>query len=77
MTPDQKAALVLAHIAIAAAFFPTTDGLDDDNYSPPPASVATCRDTLYALARRLAYLVSSSLNGSCRPEWQEASPTVW
>ncbi|MBC8742883.1 hypothetical protein F6X40_41200 [Paraburkholderia sp. UCT31] len=53
MTPDQKAALILAHIAIAAVFFPTTDGLDDDNYSPPPASVATCRDTLYALARRL------------------------
>lgn len=36
MTPDQKAALVLAHIAIAAVFFPTTDGLVDDNYSPPP-----------------------------------------
>ena len=53
MTVDQKAALVLAHIAIAAVFFPTTDGLDDDNYMPPPASVATCRDTLYALARRL------------------------
>lgn len=53
MTPDQKAALVLAHIAISAVFFPTTDGLDDDNYSPPPASVATCRDTLYALAWRL------------------------
>ena len=53
MTPDQKAALVLAHVAIAAVFFPTTDVLDDDSYSPPPASVATCRDTLYALARRL------------------------
>lgn len=50
---EQKASLVLAHIAVAAAFFPTTDGLDDDNYSPPPVSVGTCRDTLYTLARRL------------------------
>lgn len=53
MSPDQKAALVLAHVAIAAVFFPTTDVLDDDNYSPPPSSLAACRDTLYALARRL------------------------
>lgn len=50
---DQKAALVLAHVAIAAVFFPTTDGLDDDSYNPPPASVASCRDTLHGLSRRL------------------------
>ncbi|HEX7641301.1 MAG TPA: hypothetical protein VF450_15260 [Noviherbaspirillum sp.] len=53
MSVDQKATLVLAHVAIAAVFFPTTDVLDDDNYSPPPSSLAACRDTLYALARRL------------------------
>ncbi|WP_218512013.1 hypothetical protein [Variovorax sp. dw_308] len=53
MSTEQKAALVLSHIAVAAVFFPTTDGLDDENYSPPPASVAVFRDTLYSLARRL------------------------
>lgn len=50
---EQKACMLLAHIAIAAAFFPTTDGLDSDTYTPPPTAVSTFRDTLYALARRL------------------------
>lgn len=50
---EQKAGLVLAHIAIASVFFPTTDGLEDDNYIPPPASVAQFRDSLHALSRRL------------------------
>ncbi len=53
MKPEQKAALVLAHVAVAATFFPTTDGLDDDNYVPPPASVAQFRDALYSLSRHL------------------------
>jgi len=53
MDVPQKAALVLAHITIAAVFFPTTDALDDDSYTAPPATIATCRDTLYGLAKRL------------------------
>lgn len=53
LKPDQKAGLVLAHIAIASVFYPTTDGLEDDNYIPPPASVAQFRDALHALSRRL------------------------
>lgn len=53
LKPEQKAGLVLAHVAIAAVFFPTTDGLEDDNYIPPPASVGEFRDSLHALARRL------------------------
>ena len=53
MDVKQKCALVLAHIAIAAVFFPTTDVLDDDSYTPPPASIAACRETLYSLAKRL------------------------
>lgn len=53
LKPEQKAALVLAHVAIASVFFPTTDGLEDDNYIPPPASVGEFRDALHALARRL------------------------
>ena len=50
---DQKAGLLLAHVAIAAVFYPTTDGLDDDNYIAPPANLAQFRDVLFALARRL------------------------
>jgi hypothetical protein len=75
MTPDQKASLVLAHIAVAAVFFPTTDGLDDDNYSPPPASVATCRDTLYALARRLKELsdLPPDIPPELAPGWEAIS----
>ncbi len=53
MTVEQRAALVLAHVAIAAVFFPTTAGLEDDNSTPPPASVAQCRDALHGLARRM------------------------
>lgn len=71
----QKASLLLAHVAIAAVFFPTTDGLDDDNYTPPPSSVSNCRDTLYALARRLKE--SSSLSAEIPPElapgWEAVS----
>lgn len=50
---EQKAVLLLAHVAVAAAFYPTTDGLDDDNYIAPPANLAHFRDALTALARRL------------------------
>ncbi|MES2069859.1 MAG: hypothetical protein V4488_05890 [Pseudomonadota bacterium] len=49
----QKACLLLAHVAIAASFYPTTDGLDDDNYIAPPIMVSSFRDNLHALARRL------------------------
>jgi hypothetical protein len=50
---EQKAGLLLAHVAVASVFYPTTDGLDDDNYVPPPASVAQFRDALQGLALRL------------------------
>jgi len=50
---QQKAALVLAHVAIAATFFPHTSGLEDDNYIPAPASVANFRESLHGLARRM------------------------
>lgn len=49
----QKAALLLAHLSIAATFYPTTDGLDDDNFIPPPSSVADFRNTLHSLAKHL------------------------
>ncbi|MDT3672960.1 MAG: hypothetical protein ROZ37_21810 [Aromatoleum sp.] len=53
LKPEQKAALVLAHVAVAAVFYPTTSGLEDDRFVPPPASLAQFRDTLLALARRM------------------------
>jgi hypothetical protein len=53
MPVEQKAALLLAHVAIASVFFPTTEGLEDEGYTPRPASVAQFRDALYGLARRL------------------------
>lgn len=53
LKPDQKAGLVLAHVAVAAVFYPTTSGLEDDRFVPPPTSLAQFRDTLLALARRL------------------------
>lgn len=58
---QQKASLVLAHVAIAATFFPTTDGLEDDNYIPPPGSVANFRDSLHALAKQLEALEGEQL----------------
>ena len=53
MEQPHRAALVLAHVAICAAFFPTSDSLDDDSLIPPPVTIASCRDTLYSLAQRL------------------------
>lgn len=53
LSSEQKSALVLVHIGIAAVFYPTTDGLDDDGYIPMPASIGQFRDTVYALARQL------------------------
>jgi hypothetical protein len=49
----KKAALLLAHVAIAATFFPTTDVLEDDNFVPPPSSIANFRKMLYGLAKEL------------------------
>jgi hypothetical protein len=63
---EQKACMLLAHVAIAAAFFPTTDGLDSDSYTPPPVAVSTFRDTLLGLARRLKE--SSNLPAEIPPE---------
>lgn len=71
----QKASLVLAHVAICAAFFPTTDGLDDENYTPPPVAVSACRDTLHALARRLKESANlpSDVPPELAPGWEAVS----
>lgn len=51
---NQKIALLLAHLAVSAVFYPTTSALEDEAVIPLPASVARIRDTLLALAARLA-----------------------
>ncbi|MEW5744415.1 MAG: hypothetical protein AB1805_03100 [Nitrospirota bacterium] len=54
LSGEQKVALVLAHLAISAVFFPTTDRLEDDAKTPLPATVARFRDTLLSMVNRLA-----------------------
>ncbi|WP_148714733.1 hypothetical protein [Chitinolyticbacter meiyuanensis] len=75
MDAGQKASLLLAHVAIAAVFYPTTDGLDDDDYTPPPSSVSNCRDALYALARRLkeSSALPADVPSELAPGWEAIS----
>lgn len=54
LSGEQKVALVLAHLAVSAVFFPTTDRLEDDAKTPLPATMARFRDTLLSLVSRLA-----------------------
>ena len=54
LSGEQKIALAMAHLAIAAVFFPTTDRLEDDAKTPLPATVSRFRDTLLSLVNRLA-----------------------
>lgn len=51
---EQKIALLMAHLAISAVFFPTTDRLEEDSKTPLPATVSRFRDTLLSLVNRLA-----------------------
>lgn len=51
---EQKVALLMAHLAISAVFFPTTDRLEDDAKTPLPATVSRFRDTLLGLVSRLS-----------------------
>jgi hypothetical protein len=53
MNEGEKSALVLAHIAIASVFFPTTDSIDNDDHLVNPASVAQLRDALLNMAASL------------------------
>lgn len=46
MEPSKKAALVLAHIAVAAVFYPTAAALEDDSFVPPPATLGQFRNML-------------------------------
>lgn len=50
----EKAMLVLAHLAIAASFFPTAESLEEANTTYYPVSFATVRDRLLAMAKQFA-----------------------
>lgn len=54
LSGEQRVALAMAHLAIAAVFFPTTDRLDDDAKAPLPATLARFRDTLLSVVNRLS-----------------------
>lgn len=52
-SPEMRASLVLAHVAVAAALYPFAHQLEDDSYVPPPVTLDLCCDTLMVLARQL------------------------
>lgn len=56
MDQGEKAALVLAHVAIAAVFFPTTDSIDSEDQLVNPASIAQIRDALLNMTAGLKNL---------------------
>lgn len=70
-TSEQKVALAMAHLAIAAVFFPTTDRLDDDAKAPLPATLARFRDTLLGLVSRLSDAQDSDVPESVAEELEQ------
>lgn len=71
MSDPEKCALVLAHVAIAAVFFPTTEALDNEEFVPAPQSIAKFRDALYQLAKHLesATITDEFALEHLRPGW--------
>ena len=73
MSPEEKAQMVLVHIAIAALFYATAEKLNDDAYNAPPVSEAQTLDALKAIcqefSRRLGTGVQS-LPKELEPGWQ-------
>lgn len=53
LSDEEKSALVLIFVGIAAAFFPTTECLDNEDYHPPPVKLSEIRDFVYSLACNL------------------------
>ncbi|XVJ50104.1 hypothetical protein ACDZ94_26830 (plasmid) [Pseudomonas sp. UBT] len=54
MSEEQKVAMLLAHLAIGAVFYPTSDFLDDEGRTPFPATLGIVRDKLLSVAKGLA-----------------------
>jgi hypothetical protein len=66
---EQKIALALAHLAISAVFFPTTDRVEDDAKTPLPATVARFRDTLLSLVSRLSEREPEESSDPLEEDW--------
>jgi hypothetical protein len=49
----QRAGLLIAHTAICAVYFPTSESLENDFYTPPPVSILEMRNSLNNLVIRL------------------------
>lgn len=54
MTGEQRVALAITYLTIAAVFFPTNDRLEDDSYVSRGEKSNVFRDTLTGLVQRLA-----------------------
>ena len=54
MEEHEKAMLVLAHLAIAASFFPTAESLEEANTLYYPVAFSTVRDRVMGMAARFA-----------------------
>ncbi|WP_236192374.1 MULTISPECIES: hypothetical protein [Pseudomonas] len=53
MSEQDKVAMVLIHLAIAAVFYPTTDHIEDEGRAPFPSTLAEIRDKVLAIANSL------------------------
>lgn len=51
---EVRAGLLLAMMAVCAAFYPTSDRLEDDGYTPHPVSAKDCASILAIMAKSMA-----------------------
>lgn len=74
MSVEEKAQMVLVHVAIAAMFYPTAEKLNDDSYDAPPVSEADTVSALKAIcqefSRRSGEQSAHSLPKELEPGWQ-------
>lgn len=73
MSPEEKAQMVLVHIAIAALFYATAEKLSDDAYAAPPVSEAQTVDALKAICLEFSRRADSETLGLPKelgPGWQ-------
>ena len=69
---NQKVGLLLSQIVIAATFFPTTESLEDESYSAPPASLIDFRNNLESFLHRIkeAPSLERDDDGTIAAGWQ-------
>ena len=73
LSAEEKALMVLSHVAVAALFYPTTERLLDETYSPPAVHEREVLSLLKALCQRLAKASEAErgdLPKELEPGWQ-------